>query len=225
MSKICIIPARGGSKRIPRKNIRPFLDRPIISYSIELAISTNLFDEIIVSTDDKEIAEIAKGFGAKVPFFRSAKASNDFATTKDVLDEVLNEYSLSGIQFKELLCLYPTSIFSKKEDLIKANIKLKDFNTVLAVTKFSYPPQRGFKLNSKNNLEYLFPEFISSRSQDLSPWFHDAGQWCWYNLINGKVDNDKSEIGFVELSNLAVQDIDTLEDWRIAEIKYKINKI
>ena len=221
-NNLCIIPARGGSKRIPLKNIKSFCGKPIISYAIELAISCNLFDEVMVSTDNSEIAKIAQHYGANIPFIRSDEASNDFATTKKVLDEVLKQYSEIGKVFDSLLCLYPTSVLGNKNNIIEGFKILKKFNSVLAVTKFSYPPQRGFKIKNENEIEYLFSDFINTRSQDIIPWYHDAGQWCWYNLENGQIRSNISKIGFIELNNLQVQDIDNIDDWRIAEIKYKI---
>ena len=146
MSSVAIITARGGSKRIPRKNIKDFLGKPIIAYSIEAALQSGVFDEVMVSTDDAEIAEIAKKFGAKVPFFRSESTSNDFATTTDVLLEVLSEYEKRGSKFDYMACLYPTNPFITSEKLISAMdiIKTDKFAEVLPVVSFSFPPQRSY---------------------------------------------------------------------------------
>ena len=219
---ICIIPARGGSKRIPRKNIKDFLGKPIIAYAIELAKSSNLFDEIMVSTDDLEITEIAKKYGAQVPFMRSHETSNDFATTKDVLDEVLDEYVKKGRLFQKLLCLYPTSVLANVSDIIEGHNKLDNFDAVLPVTKFSFPPQRSFRVVENQKVQYRFEEFINTRSQDLDPWYHDAGQWYWYRLIQGKLNHGEISKGFIELNPLIVQDIDTSDDWKLAETKYRL---
>jgi N-acylneuraminate cytidylyltransferase len=218
--KICIIPARGGSKRIPRKNVKVFLGKPIISYAIDLAKSTNMFDEIMVSTDDREIADIAIAYGAKVPFLRSHKNSNDFATTNDVLIEVLHEYAKIGKSFNSLLSLYPTSVLSRVSDILNGYNELNNYDIVLPVTKFSYPPQRSFKVGDGGKLEYRFEEFVFSRSQDLEPWYHDAGQWCWYRLNRGRINERNVDRGFIELEPSLVQDIDTMDDWKLAEIKY-----
>jgi len=218
---ICIIPARGGSKRIPRKNIKDFLGKPIIVYAIELAKSSNLFDEIMISTDDLEIAEIAKKYGAQVPFMRSHETSNDFATTKDVLFEILDEYAKKGRLFHKLLCLYPTSVLANLRDILDGYKKLEDFDSVLPITKYSFPPQRSFKVIENQKVQYRFAEYMLSRSQDLEPWYHDAGQWYWYRLINGKLNHEDLSKGFIELDSLIVQDIDTIDDWKLAEIKYK----
>jgi N-acylneuraminate cytidylyltransferase len=224
LGNICVIPARGGSKRIPGKNIRDFLGKPIIAYAIELARETNLFDEVMVSTEDENIASIARYCGANVPFMRSAKTADDFATTRMVLEEVLVQYLKLGRVFDNLMCIYPTAVLANIED-IKNGLKiLAKADLVLPVTKFSYPPQRSFKLNDKGFIDYRYPEFVNSRSQDLDSWYYDAGQWYWYRLFDGHFSNLPISRGFVELNQLRVQDIDSQEDWKIAEIKYKIAK-
>lgn len=219
LGNICIIPARGGSKRIPRKNIKEFGGKPIIAYAIELAKSSQLFEVIMVSTDDVEIAKIAIDCGAQVPFMRSAESSNDFATTEVVLKEVLNEYGKNGIFFNSLLSLYPTSVLARVSDILRGYTEQNHYDVVLPIAKFSYPPQRSFKIGTTGKLEYRFEEFISSRSQDLEPWYHDAGQWCWYRLKDGLMKEKNINRGFIELETWQVQDIDTAEDWRLAEIK------
>ena len=178
MSRIAIITARGGSKRIPRKNIKEFCGKPIIAYSIEAAIKSELFDEVMVSTDSIEIAEIAKGYGASVPFMRSKRTSDDYATTRDVLLEVFDEYEKRGIEFDIAVCLYPTAPFVTAEKLKRAVALMDDDNidSVTPVVRFSFPPQRAYIIRD-GIIKYQFPENRYTRSQDLEPIFHDCGQF------------------------------------------------
>ena len=226
MSCIAIITARGGSKRIPKKNIKEFCGKPIIAYSIEAALESGIFDEVMVSTDSEEIAEVALKYGAKVPFMRSAKTSDDFATTNDVLNEVVAEYASSGIQFDYVCCLYPTAPFITKNKILEAyDILIKnDVDQVVPIVRFSFPPQRSFIINQDGNLIYKWPENQSRRSQDLEPFYHDAGQFYFYNAR--VFYDEKNPTNFLskayELSDLEVQDIDNIEDWKIAEMKYKL---
>ena len=225
MKSIAIITARGGSKRIPRKNIKEFLGKPIIAYTIEAAIASNMFDQVMVSTDDNEIAEIAKKYGAMVPFMRSEKTSNDFATTADVLNEVIDEYKKLGESFEYMCCLYPTAPFVTPEAIGQAMKILEDngADTVLPVVKFSFPPQRGVVMKD-GYLTPKYPECMPMRSQDLEPMYHDAGQFYCMKvssfLEQGKVVMDKT-MPYMQ-DDMNVQDIDTLEDWAIAEVKYKV---
>lgn len=224
-SSIAVIPARSGSKRIPRKNIKDFLGKPIIAYSIEAALRSGVFDGVIVSTDDKEIAEVAKHYGAKVPFFRSSEMSSDMAMTAPVLIEVINEYRKLGKQFEYLCCLYPCAPFVKPERLQKAMSQLisSKADSVVPVVKFSYPPMRGLVLRG-GKLQMLFPENLNVRSQDLEPIYHDAGQFYCIrtdSLIREEKMFCDNCIPF-ELSELEVQDIDNFEDWELAELKYKM---
>lgn len=224
MSKLCIIPARGGSKRIPRKNIKDFLGKPIIAYSIEAALNSGLFDEVMVSTDDKEIAEIAKQYGAKVPFMRSDTNANDFATTYDVIREVLLRYDENDISFKQACCIYPCAPFVTAERLQEALGKLEKFNTVFPVVKYGFPIQRALMKGEDDSLDFFQPEFELSRSQDLVPSYHDAGQFYWFDideLIRNKTIMSKNT-GAIVLSEMEVQDIDTETDWKLAELKYKL---
>jgi N-acylneuraminate cytidylyltransferase len=223
-NKIAIIPARGGSKRIPRKNIKHFLDKPIIAYSIEVAIKSELFDEVMVSTDDEEIAEIALKFGALVPFKRSVKASDDYATTMDVINEVLNAYRTSKNRtFKFGCCIYPTAPLIQSVHLRDGFNKLKneDYDCVFPVVDFGYPVWRGLELNDQGKIKLIWPEYLNERSQDLKKVYHDAGQWYWFRPERlGRslfTDNTSSLI----LEENIVHDIDDLVDWKIAEIKYK----
>jgi len=175
---LAIIPARGGSKRIPRKNIKPFLGVPIIKYSIDSAIKANCFDEIMVSTDDREIAEYSISCGAKVPFYRSEKTANDFAIVSDVIREVIDEYKKIDCIFKYICCIYPTAPFIPPERLQEALKLLKKSNadSVLSVVRFSYPIQRALKIEN-GYLKWIWPENYRVRSQDLVPAYHYCGQF------------------------------------------------
>lgn len=221
---IAIIPARGGSKRIPKKNIKPFLGRPIIQYSIEAAISSNLFEEVMVSTDDYEISEIARSTGASVPFMRSKENSDDYAGTADVLLEVLNKYKENERIFEYCCCIYPTALFITPEKLKEffELFKAKEYDSLFPVVKYSYPIQRSYKfVNDK--ISMVWPENYSKRSQDLEQIYHDAGQFYWLKveefIKKKQIYTDNS--GAIVLSELEVQDIDNEEDWKLAEMKFK----
>lgn len=226
MKNLAIIPARGGSKRIPKKNIKEFSGKPIISYSIENALKSDLFDEVMVSTDDSLIAEISIKYGAEVPFFRSEKNSNDFATTMDVILEVLDLYYQRNILFENVCCIYPTAPLMTAEDLCsgyKILIGNSNFDTVFPVTGFSYPIMRSLEIDENGFLKMKWPEYLNVRSQDIKPAYHDAGQWYWYkysSLKSGKIINAKPFL----INSLRTQDIDNLEDWKIAELKYQLLK-
>lgn len=222
-SSLCVITARGGSKRIPRKNIRDFLGKPIIAYSIEAALESELFEEVMVSTDDEEIAEVARRYGAAVPFTRSAETSNDFATTADVLVEVLDCYSKAGRAFETICCIYPTAPFVTAAKLRRAFEMLRgDADSVLPVVKFGFPPQRGLIIK-EGGLAYVNPELATSRSQDLEPIYHDCGQF--YVMRTSAFMRDRSVVSGksvpMEQPETEVQDIDDLTDWVLAEIKYE----
>lgn len=222
---IAIITARGGSKRIPRKNIKNFLGKPIIAYSIAAALEAGCFDEVMVSTDDHEIAEVARGLGAHVPFLRSSETSNDFATTSDVLIEVLNEYRRLDSPFNHACCIYPTAPFVTVERLVQAYELLKQTgaDTVLPVVRFSFPIQRALAIED-NRLKVLWPEHLNTRSQDLTPAFHDSGQFYVFQVTRFLETKDLFGRNCVpiELPESEVQDIDTEEDWKIAEMKYSL---
>lgn len=217
---LCIIPARGGSKRIPRKNIKIFLGKPIIAYSIAAAKESKLFNEIMVSTDDKEIAEVAVKFGAIVPFIRSTANSDDHASTLDVVKEVLESYRREGKAFDKICILYPTAPFVTTSKLQDGHKKLNEYNGAIPVTDFSFPVWRAFKKDN-NELSYQWPEFEKARSQDLTKLYHDAGQWYWIKTAAIKDTLVPDPTAAVLLDNLEVQDIDNESDWRIAEIKYE----
>lgn len=225
MTNIAIIPARGGSKRIPRKNVRDFLGKPILYYSIKTAIESGLFDEIMVSTDDDEIKQIAIQYGAKVPFKRSLRNSDDYATTIDVLIEVLDSYEKSGKKFDFGCCIYPTAVFADSNLLKKTFTKLvsEDYDTVFPVLKYSYPIQRALKINDKNRIEIINPEYIKARSQDLEEAYHDAGQFYWFrpDILKSKTKIWTNNSGVEIISEMHAQDIDSLSDWELAEYKYQ----
>ena len=229
MSCLAIITARGGSKRIPKKNIKEFCGKPIIAYSIEAALNSGIFDEVMVSTDSAEIADIAIQFGAKVPFMRSADNSNDFATTNDVLCEVVNDYKEKhNKSFDFVCCLYPTAPFVTATKLKKTFdiLKASKSDQVVPVVKFSFPPQRCFVIDESGDMKYKWPENQSKRSQDLEPYYHDAGQFYFYDakvFYEAKAPVDFKTQAFI-LSDLEVQDIDNIEDWQIAEMKFKLMK-
>jgi pseudaminic acid cytidylyltransferase len=225
MASICIIPARGGSKRIPRKNVKDFLGKPIIAYTIEAAIASGLFAEVMVSTDDVEIAEIAKKYGAKVPFIRSTENSNDYATTFDVIEEVLQEYQKRGSSFEFTCCIYACAPFVTSNKLIDAfNImEQNQYDSVFPVMPFSFPIQRALK-EQNNRICYFNPEYSLTRSQDLEKSYHDAGQFYWMKtktiLEIKQILTDNS--GCVVISELEGQDIDNEMDWKLAELKYEL---
>lgn len=225
MSNLAIITARGGSKRIPRKNIKEFCGRPIIAYSIEAAIKSGCFDEVMCSTDDEEIAEVAKRYGAVVPFMRSAATSNDFATTADVLSEVIAEYQNRGKTFDCFCCLYPTAPFVNADRIRQGLEKMiaANANGAMPVVRYSYPIQRALRI-ADGTLALREPEHLRSRSQDLEPMYHDAGQYYWY-----RTEAFKTNPNIMAINPLAiltpeeeVQDIDTLDDWKLAEMKYGV---
>lgn len=222
---IAIITARGGSKRIPQKNIREFCGKPIIAYSIETAIESGVFDEVMVSTDSDKIAEIAKKYGAKVPFMRSEATASDFATTSEVIMEVVNKYKEMGEEFEYICCIYPTAPFITKERLVEAMSIMQDKSPeeVLPVVGFSFPPQRGFVI-TEGKLNFKYPEFRTVRSQDIEKMYHDAGQFYFYNASKYIEKNGRNlcDIMPIVLSELEVQDIDNETDWKLAELKYQL---
>lgn len=223
MSSLAIITARGGSKRIPRKNIKPFLGKPILVYSIEAALASGAFEEVMVSTDDAEIAQIAMQAGAKVPFMRSDAAANDYASTDDVIREVLTAYQAEGKSFDTFCCIYPTAPFVTAEKLKTAMNMLTKSESVMPVVPFSYPVQRGLCLDEQGHIGYKWPEYATARSQDLEKIYHDCGQFyaCRTEAFFREGTTDTPNMVPLVMSELEVQDIDTLEDWAIAEVKYQ----
>ncbi|MGZ5192067.1 MAG: pseudaminic acid cytidylyltransferase, partial [Flavisolibacter sp.] len=209
--------------RIPKKNIKSFLGKPIIAYSIEAAINSGIFDEVMVSTDDTEIAKVAQASGAVVPFIRSAQTSDDFSTTADVLKEVLLSYKQLNKYFEFACCIYPTAPFITSEKLKNAFQLLysSGSDSVIPITRFSFPIWRSFKMEN-DKISYNWPEFASKRSQDLPPSYHDCGQFYFFKteefLRTGKLVTENT-LG-LEIPESEVQDIDSQEDWKIAEIKF-----
>ena len=223
--KIAIITARGGSKRIPKKNIKEFCGMPIIAYSIKTAIDCGIFDEVMVSTDSEEIAEISKKYGAIVPFMRSQDTSGDFATTEDVILEVIDKYKKMGKEFEQVCCIYPTAPFVTVDILREASKIMDEKNpaVVIPVVQFSYPPQRCFIIDNSGYAKFKYPEYVNTRSQDLEKQYHDVGQFYIYNVqklveSNGEIVDDFMPI---IISEMQAQDIDNEEDWKLAELKYK----
>ncbi len=227
MSNIAIIPARGGSKRIPKKNIRLFSGFPVIKYSIEAALLSDCFEEVMVSTDSEEVARIAEQYGANVPFFRSEKNSGDDATTADVVFEVMEKYSGLGREFENFCCIYPAAPLIDAEK-IKAgfNAMVKNnADSLVPVVKFSYPVQRALKVES-DRVCMAEPAYYKTRSQDLPPRYHDAGQfyWCKTRIFMKEQRLISSNASFLELPEMEAQDIDNESDWRLAEMKYALKK-
>lgn len=225
MSAIAIITARGGSKRIPGKNKKDFLGKPIISYAVEAALTSGLFEEVMVSTDDEEIAQIARDAGAKVPFMRSSATANDFATTDDVLMEVLTEYKKCGRTFDYMACIYPTAPFvtaGKLQEAFRVLVQ-EDASGVMPVVPFSFPPQRGMAVRD-GRLEYCYPENAAKRSQDLETMYHDCGQFYFYHTQRYMACRGDLPDGYVPIivPETEVQDIDNPTDWQLAEMKYRM---
>jgi len=225
MSNIAIIPARGGSKRIPRKNVKDFCGEPIIAYSIKAALSSGLFDEVMVSTDDPEIAAISQQYGASVPFLRSAENANDFAITAAVLTEVLTNYKANNKSYQYGCCIYPTAPFITAQRLKEAYTLLtaNGFDTVLPVQSFSFPIQRAF-FKEASQISWVEPQHALTRSQDLPKAYHDAGQFYFFN-VGAFLQTQKlitTNSGAVEISELEGQDIDNEIDWKLAELKFRL---
>lgn len=226
MKNLAIIPARGGSKRIPHKNIKSFLGKPIITYSIEAALKSKLFNEVMVSTDDEEIAEIANKYGATMPFYRSKKSSNDHAGLAEVIIEVIENYKKRNIEYDNICCILATAPFLDEILLKEAFSKFSqgNFDSIFPVVKYSFPIQRAMQFKGEN-INMIWPENRIKRSQDLTPSFHDAGLFYW---VKSKVILKEKKLWTVNTSAIEInmhkaQDIDTPEDWEIAELKYKIN--
>ena len=223
MGSIAIITARGGSKRIPRKNVKLFCGKPIITYSIEAALQSGLFEEVMVSTEDEEIARIAREAGAQVPFMRSSESAGDYASTDDVLLEVLAAYKERGREFDSFCCLYPTAPFVTAEKLRTAMGLLDKADSVMPVVPFSFPPQRCMVLNEEGELRMKWPEHAKTRSQDLEPYYHDCGQFycCKTAPFLEYKTTDLPHMVPMIMSELEVQDIDNPDDWELAELQYQ----
>ena len=224
--KIAIIPARGGSKRIPRKNIKNFHGKPIIAYSIDAAKKSNCFDKIIVSTDDQEIADIAINYGAEVPFLRPQEIAGDHATTMEVIQHALSWCESEQWQVDKVCCIYPTAPFLLAEDIQKGLAKLSQPKTEYAfsATAFSFPIQRAIVLNKEHAVSMFYPEHANTRSQDLQQGYHDAGQFYWGKstaFLSGKAIFAAHSKAII-LPRKRVQDIDTFEDWEFAEYLFSL---
>lgn len=224
--KLALIPARGGSKRIPRKNIKDFVGKPIISYSIEAAKKANCFDEIMVSTDDEEIAELARSLDVDIPFLRSTNNSDDYSTLADVIAEVLDSYQQIGKTFEYFCCILPTAPFVTADRIVEGWNLLTESNvdSVIPVTRFSYPFQRALRIEQNGNLKMFWPENYPKRSQDLEAAYHDTGSFYWMKSeVLKKTMRLFSDVSKpLILPESEVQDIDTDEDWKIAEFKFKL---
>ncbi len=226
MRNLAIIPARGGSKRIPHKNMKMFLGHPILTYSIQSALKSGVFEDVMVSTDDSEIAKIARENGANVPFFRSETTSNDFAPLAEVLLEVINDYEKRGQFYDHICCILPTAPLISEKDILEAYKLMTDshFDSVCPIVPFSYPILRSLSIDEGKHLRMNWPEYRFTRSQDLKPAYHDSGTFYWIETAILKkekklfTDNGSALI----LDEYHVQDIDTLEDWALAEMKYQL---
>lgn len=224
-NNLCIIPARGGSKRIPRKNIREFCGKPMIAWSIEAACASGCFDRIIVSTDDAEIADVSRQWGADVPFMRPPDLADDYATTRSVVIHAIREATKLYGEVNRTCCLYPTAPFVTPDDLRSAlqmqQVHQVDF--VFSAASFAYPIQRAFRMTASGGLERIQPEHRNTRSQDLEETFHDAGQFYWglaQAFVNGIDVISPGGRAYV-LPRFQVHDIDTIEDWDRAELVFR----
>lgn len=226
--KIAVIPARGGSKRIPRKNIKEFCGKPMIAYSIECAIGSGLFDDVIVSTDDKEIAAVAKQHGASIPFMRPAELADDYSGTIPVVAHAIDVLRGAGVEPAAVCCIYATAPFVRAEDLRQGLLRLElgSWDYVFSATSVGFPIFRAFKHLPSGGVEMFFPEYLDTRSQNLPEAFHDAGQFYWGRsdawLNHVKIFGRSSSI--VELPRWLVQDIDSPADWERAEIQMRVLK-
>lgn len=223
--RMCVIPARGGSKRIPRKNIREFLGKPIIAYSIEAALESNCFEEVLVSTDDKEIADLSIKYGAQVPFLRPQKLSDDLSNTLSVVKHAIEQRD-SNNNLESVCCLYATAPFIDAKTINQSYEKFISSNAsfCLGITNFSFPIQRAVRISNNNRIEIINEDNSNKNSQDFEETFHDAGQFCW-----GKASAFRKEISVYAgltipyiLKNNLVRDIDTIEDWIQAEAMYRL---
>ncbi|WP_351088382.1 pseudaminic acid cytidylyltransferase [Shewanella sp. S1-49-MNA-CIBAN-0167] len=224
--RIAFIPARGGSKRIPHKNIKHFYGKPIIAYSIEAAIASGCFDKVIVSTDDLEIAEVSKQFGAEVPFMRPVELADDFATTMVVIQHCISWCEAKGWPLESACCIYATAPFIRPQDLQQGlkQLEASGCDYVFSATSFEFPIQRAIALSADDRVCMFQPQYMNTRSQDLIEAFHDAGQFYWGKASAFKLGlpffSERSEV--VKLPRKRVQDIDTPEDWEFAEALFSL---
>lgn len=219
--RLAVIPARGGSKRIPRKNIRPFCGKPIIAWSIEAARSSGCFDRVIVSTDDQEIAAIAREFGADTPFLRPVELADDHTATIPVIAHAIEWHRQQGLVPLQVCCLYATAPFVRAEDLNDGlGVLVKEgCDYVFPVASYSFPIQRALRLTAIGRVEMFYPEHFTTRSQDLDEAYHDAGQFYWGTAEAWRSSKPifSPAAAPIILPRYRVQDIDTLEDWKRAE--------
>jgi pseudaminic acid cytidylyltransferase len=227
-SVVAVIPARGGSKRIPMKNIRMFAGKPIIAYSIQAACESKIFDRIIVSTDSEQVADIARRLGAEAPFLRPPELSDDYTGTVPVLLHALGWFESNGVSVDVFCCIYATAPFIQPKQLTEGYHLLRRHRaaTVFTVTTFPYPIHRSLILNDRGRLEMLWPEHLKKRSQDLPETYHDAGQFYWADARRFREEKRlfSSDAVPLVLPRYSVQDIDTLEDWQTAEKKYLLER-
>lgn len=226
---LAIIPARGGSKRIPRKNIKPFHGKPIIAYAIECALDSGCFDRVVVSTDDREIADIAQQYGAEVPFYRPDELADDYAPTIVVIKHAITELEKSGKPINAVCCIYPATPLLDSQDIktgLSALTQQEDVRYVFSAVQYESPIQRALKLNSHGEVAMFSPEYEMTRSQDLEKAYHDAGQFYWGRkeafLNEEKIYAAHSRI--MEIPYIRAIDIDTPEDWQLAEGLYSFQK-
>ena len=226
--RLCVIPARGGSKRIPRKNIKFFCGKSMIGYSIKAALASKCFDKVIVSTDDQEIAQISRSFGAETPFVRPEELANDYTGTAPVVKHAIEWFDKKGQSPVDVCCLYATNPFLRSDTIKKAYNQLQQTQSdfCFTVTSFVYPIQRSIQITSEGRVEMLIPENLGIRSQDLEDAYHDAGQFYWGRAEAFKQQKQlfSKEASPYILPRYLVQDIDTLEDWKHAELMYQVLK-
>jgi pseudaminic acid cytidylyltransferase len=226
--RLCVIPARGGSKRIPRKNIKEFVGQPIISYSIKVAIASNCFDRIIVSTDDAEISEVAKSFGAEVPFHRSQELSDDYAGIMPVIKHAIEWFDNHEQSPTEVCCIFATAPFVQVDALRNAYEQMRHENAdyCFSLTSFAFPIQRAIKLTPEKRINMFYPDYYEKRSQDLVEAYHDAGQFYWGKAEAFRLQQPlfSSAASPYILPRHLVQDIDSKEDWKRAELMFQVLK-
>ncbi len=225
--KLAVIPARGGSERIPKKNIKQFCGKPIMAFSIEAALKSGVFDKIIVSTDDDSIARVALNYGAEVPFKRPHTLSDEYTGTLPVVQHAIEWYEEKGVYFEKICCIYATAPFINSDDIIRGLEKLEceEADFIISVTSFPFPIQRAVRKNTNGFLEMVSPEMYSVRSQDLETLYHDAGQFYWASRNAWLIATNPYQLRTkpLILPRTRVQDIDTLEDWECAEKLFYIN--
>tara|TARA_B100001059_G_scaffold53051_1_gene47063 strand:- start:1936 stop:2619 length:684 start_codon:yes stop_codon:yes gene_type:complete len=221
---LAIIPARGGSKRIQKKNIKLFHGKPIISYSILTAISSGLFERVIVSSDDDKIIDISKKYGAEVLSKRSSELSDDFTPINSVIKDVLIELGDEALNYKNICCIYACSPFITTDDLINSLNIMEEFSALscIPVAEFNSSPQRAFKIEKGNRLKWIYPEFRLTRTQDLEKIYHDIGAFAWATKEKWNTGDISDGVAYKVPNNIFI-DIDTMEDWKRAELLYEIS--